>query len=129
MGKDLTKLIKYNIMKYSVELELTYYLLELIDKGTLTDDNVDDWHFHAFNEDYYTIYHYKALEWLKKHNIDAFRAIDTVREYQVDNFGEFTTEIEPTSIVNMLVYIYGEEMINNSDANNIDELKEYLNNL
>ncbi len=116
-------------MKYSVELELTYYLLELIDNGTLTDDDVDDWHFYAFNEDYYTVYHYKALEWLKKHDIDTFRAINVVRDYEIDNFGEFTTEIEPRSIVNMLVYIYGEEMINNSGANNINELKEYLNNL
>ena len=116
-------------MKYSVELELRDYLLELINDGTLTDDNVDDWHFYAFNEDYYTVYHYKALQWLKKHNIDTFRAIHTVKEYQVDNFGEFTTEIEPTSIVNMLVYIYGEEIINNSESENINELKEYLNNL
>tara|TARA_B110000285_G_scaffold143342_1_gene160147 strand:+ start:237 stop:587 length:351 start_codon:yes stop_codon:yes gene_type:complete len=116
-------------MKYSIEIELTYYLLELINDGTLTDDNVDHWHFYAFNEDYYIIHHYKALQWLKKHNIDAFRAIDTVKEYQLDNFGEFTTEIEPESIVNMLVYIYGEEMVENSGAENINELKEYLNNL
>ena len=116
-------------MKYSVEIELTYYLLELINNETLTDDNVDDWHFHAFNEDYYMIYHYKALQWLKKHNIDTFRAIDTVKEYELEHLGEFTTEIEPTSIVNMLVYIYGEEMINNSESENINELKEYLNNL
>ena len=116
-------------MKYSIEIELTYYLLELINDGTLTDDNVDEWHFYAFNEDYYMIYHYKALQWLKKHNIDTFRAIDIVREYELEHLGEFTTEIEPESIVNMLVYIYGEEIINNSNSENINELKEYLNNL
>ena len=116
-------------MKYSVELELKEYLLELINDGTLTDGNVDEWHFYAFNEDYYVIYHYKALQWLKRHNIDTFRAINTVKDYESEYFSEFTTEIEPATVVNMLVYIYGEEMINNSESENINELKEYLNNL
>tara|TARA_R110000803_G_scaffold4478_1_gene15072 strand:+ start:309 stop:659 length:351 start_codon:yes stop_codon:yes gene_type:complete len=116
-------------MKHSIELELKDYLLGLIDNGTLTGDNVEDWHQIAFNEDYYMIYYYRSLGWLKNHNFDAFHAIDTVRDYEIEHYGCFSTVIEPESIVNMLVYIYGEEMINNSESDNINELKEYLNNL
>lgn len=38
-------------------------------------------------------------------------AIRLVRNYEVDNFGENYTEIEPCKIANMLVYIYGEFLL------------------
>ena len=34
-----------------------------------------------------------------------------MRNYEVDNFGETYTEIEPCKIANMLVYIYGEFLL------------------
>jgi len=36
------------------------------------------------------------------------------------------TDIDPESIVNMLAYIYGEELLNSIDAENIEELKNRL---
>ena len=42
-------------MKASIKEELTSYVLELINDKVLTDDNRDDWHFHAFNKEYYII--------------------------------------------------------------------------
>ena len=115
-------------MNYTTEIELKNYLLDCIKDKTLTNDNLDDWHFHAFNEDYYIIYHHKAIEWLKTHNLDAFEAIDIVREYETENFEEFTTDINPESIVNMLVYIYGEEIIYSYNAETIEELESQIKN-
>lgn len=114
-------------MKTSIREELSSHILDLIDDNVLTNENKDEWHFYAFNEEHYIIYHSKALEWLKMHDITAFEAIETVREYEIDNFGEMTTDIDPESIVNMLAYIYGEELLNSVDAENIEELKTKLN--
>jgi hypothetical protein len=115
-------------MKNTVENELKNYLLDCINDGILTNDNIDDWHFHAFNEDYYITYHNRAIEWLKTHNLDAFDAIDIVREYETEHFEEFTTDINPESIVNMLAYIYGEEIIYSYNAETIEELESQIKN-
>ncbi len=115
-------------MKTSIKEELKSHILSVINDDILTNENKDEWHFHAFNEELYITYHSKALEWLRKHNITAFEAIETVREYEVDNFGEMNTDIDPESIVNMLAYIYGEELLNEIDAENIGELKLTLLN-
>jgi hypothetical protein len=110
-------------MKTSIKKELAQHVLDRISDGVIDDTNRDDWHFYCFNEDYYIVYHSVALEWLKRHDLDAFDAIDIVREYEVDNFGEMITPINPDNIVNMLVYIYGEELIH---GENIEELKKSL---
>lgn len=115
-------------MNYTTEIELKNYLLDCIKDKTLTNDNLDDWHFHAFNQDYYITYHHKAIEWLKTHNLDAFEAIDIVREYETEHFGEFTIDINPESIVNVLVYIYGEEIIYSYNAETIEELESQIKN-
>jgi hypothetical protein len=115
-------------MNISVRNELKEYILDCIDNETLTNYNKDDWHFRAFNEDYYIVYHSRAIEWLKSHNIDTFEAIDVVREYEVNHFGEFTTDINPERIVNMLVYIYGEEFLYSYDVETVEELKTQIEN-
>ena len=113
-------------MNNSIKAELKAHLLGMINDEVLTDDNKEDWHFHAFNEDYYIIGYYQASEWLKKHNVDTFEAISTVVEYEQDNFGErFTRVGNAESVVNMYVYILGEELLGEIDADDIEELKEY----
>ena len=100
-------------MKTTIKEELTSYVLDLINDKVLTDDNRDDWHFHSFNEDYYIIGYYQASEWLKKHNIDSFEAVGICQQYEIDNFGEASSVYDNSEkVVNMLVYIYGEEIIN-----------------
>nr|DAN51472.1 MAG TPA: immunity protein [Caudoviricetes sp.] len=42
----------------------------------------------------------------------VWSAIRLVNTYENDNFGEVTTAIEPCRIANMLVYIYGEYLLN-----------------
>lgn len=73
------------------------------------NDNIDDLHHHAFNSDYYIIGSYKAKQWLDD---EVFNIIDFIKEYEESNFGEvFTDFSSPEAIVNMYVYIIGEEIV------------------
>jgi len=102
-------------MNYSIKKELTSYVLDLISEQVLTDENREDWHYLAFNQDYYIIGYYQSSEWLKKHSIGELEGASICRQYEIDNFGESTTDYDNTEkIVNMLAYIYGEELIYNN---------------
>jgi hypothetical protein len=73
------------------------------------NDNIDDLHHHAFNSDYYIIGTYQAKQWLDD---EVFNIIDFIKEYEQMNFGEvFTDFASPEAIVNMYVYIIGEEIV------------------
>ena len=73
------------------------------------EDNKDDLHYHAFNTDYYIIGTYRATQWLED---QAFNVIGFIKEYEELNFGEVFTDLsEPEKIVNMYVYIIGEEIV------------------
>ena len=99
-------------MKQSIKAELKEHVQDGIDLGSLTPENVDEWHHIAFNEDYYIIGYYNAEEWLKKHDVSAFEAIAHIIEYEEDNFGEVTSKLDNAeSVVNMYTYILGEEII------------------
>ena len=101
-------------MRNSIKVELEQHVQDLINDGVLTEDNQDDWHFHAFNEDHYLIGYYNCEQWLARHNVSTFEAIETIREYEQDNFGEVNTKFDNAeSVVNMYVYILGEEIIHN----------------
>ena len=95
----------------SVEREIKGYIIDCLNDRDFIGTYTSDLHNELFNVDYYIIYHSEAINWLKSHNIDAFEAIDIVFEYEKDNFGEVNTKINPESIVNMLVYILGEEIL------------------
>ena len=78
--------------------------------------NTSELHHECFNTDYFIIGYYQAEEWLKN-NYGIFAAIDTIKEYEEDNFGEVTTDLSSSEkVVNMLVYILGEEIINGLDT-------------
>lgn len=114
-------------MKNSIKLELAGHILDNINDGVIDDTNQDDWHYYCFNEDYYIIGYYQASEWLKRHEIDAFEAISICNDYENDNFGEISGKYDNSeSTVNMLAYIFGEELLNEINADNIEELKEKL---
>ena len=114
-------------MRTTIKNELVQSILDKVNDGILTNENKDDWHFYAFNEDYYIIGYYNASEWLKRHNIDIFEAIQECNQYEIDNFGTTTNKYDNSeSVVNMLAFIYGGEIINNLDAQNIDELVNEL---
>ena len=82
------------------------------DKNYL-DQDLSEIHHDIFNTDYYIIGRYKAERWL---NNKVFQVIETIKEYEEFNFGELTTDItEQEQVVNMYVYIIGEELIYNTD--------------
>ena len=113
-------------MKTSVKTELANHLLNLINDGVLTNENKDDWHHLAFNEDYYLIGYHNCSEWLKKHNLDVFEAISICQDYEIEMSGEFQTRYDNAeTTVNMLAYIYGEELINEFEGETIKELKDF----
>ena len=75
-----------------------------------------DLHSEIFNSDYYIIGRYQAEQWLTK-NIGVFTAIDEIKYYEESNFGEVNTDLsEAEKVVNMLVYIIGEEILGESET-------------
>jgi len=98
-------------MLQAIHNELTSYVNNLIANGTLNADNVDDWHFHAFNEDYYITGHHQAEQWLDDYDLSVWDVIKEVQDYEQDKFGEPQTGVNPESMVNMYVYILGEQII------------------
>jgi len=98
-------------MLQAIHNELTSYVNDLIEGGTLHDDNVDDWHHVAFNEDYYIYGHYQAEQWLKDYELSAWEVIEEVQDYEQGNFGRLHTGVDAESMVNMYVYILGEQII------------------
>ena len=114
-------------MKNSIKKELANHIIDKINDGIIDDTNKDEWHFYCFNEDYYIIGYYEASQWLKNHNIGEFEAANICNQYEIDNFGETSNKYDNSeTTVNMLAYIYGEELIYSLDASNIEELREEL---
>lgn len=77
-------------------------------------NNKDEWHHECFNTDYYIIGTQDAIEWMGN---QAFGIIQFVKEYEEDNFGQCSTPLDdPERVVNMYVYIIGEEVVNDYRA-------------
>jgi hypothetical protein len=114
-------------MRETIKRELMGHILDLINDGVLTNDNQEDWHFHAFNEDYYLIGYYQTGEWLREHGIGELEGASICRQYEIDNFGENTTDYDNTeTIVNMLAYIYGGELLYSVGVDTVEDLKEEM---
>lgn len=113
-------------MKISIKKELAAHIIYKVNDGVLTDENREDWHFHCFNEDYYIIGYWNCSEWLKEHGIGEFEAAAICQEYEAENFGETKIYDNSEKAVNMLAYIYGEELIYNSKAETAKDLKEEM---
>ena len=101
-------------MKYKNE-EIKEYFKDFIkenEKQIKEDNNFyEELHHECFNTDYYIIGTYKATKWLGE---EVFNVIEYIKEYENNNFGEVTTDFsDPEKIVNMYVYIIGEEIVYN----------------
>ena len=69
----------------------------------------EDLHHECFNTDYYIIGRYQAKQWLGN---QVFDVINIIKEYETEMFGEVTTDFsEPERVVNMYVYIVGEQIV------------------
>jgi len=101
-------------MKYKYQ-EIKEYFEDFINENEeqIKEDNnfYEDLHHECFNTDYYIIGTYKATQWLSE---QVFNVIEYIKEYENNNFGEVTTDFsDPEKIVNMYVYIIGEEIVYN----------------
>ena len=98
-------------MNYKKEEIKEYFndCLKDYDKETLSYlIGQDELHNEIFNTDYYIIGTYKAKKWLSD---KAFDVIEFIKEYEQDNFGEVYTDLSnPEKVVNMYVYIIGEQI-------------------
>lgn len=72
-------------------------------------DNMDDLHHHAFNTDYYIIGTQKAIDWMGTKSWDI---INHIKDWEQLTFGECNTDLsDPEKVVNMYVYIIGEQVV------------------
>mgnify|MGYP003124723129 CR=1 FL=1 len=73
------------------------------------DDDFVEIHHQLFNEGYYIIGRYKAIQWLGS---DVFECIQAIKDYEQSHFGTVHTDFDdPEKVVNMYVYIIGEEVL------------------
>jgi len=81
------------------------------DGETYAESDEYDMHEYAFNTNDYIIGTHKAKEWCGS---DTWEIVQTVVDYEKDNFGEVSTPIDnPERVVNMYTYIVGEQVVYN----------------
>lgn len=99
-------------MNRNTQQELKSLIIDAINDNRLNDKPVSEIHNEVFNSDYFIIGRYAAEQWLIN-NGGIFNAIEIIKDYENDNFGEVNTDFsEPEKVCNMYVYILGEELIN-----------------
>ena len=101
-------------MNQSIKCELLEYMkteIEEMRRYKELSSDITEIHHKLFNQDYYIIGYYQAEEWLHKHNITAFKGMEYVHDYEQDNFGEKRDYTNAEALVNMIVYIKGEELL------------------
>lgn len=99
-------------MNHQTKQELTSTIIDAINDGRLNDKPGCEIHNEVFNTDYFIIGRHDAEQWLIK-NGGIFNAIETIKNYEQDNFGSVTTDLsEAERVCNMYVYILGDEIIN-----------------
>tara|TARA_R110002153_G_scaffold273120_2_gene443102 strand:- start:208 stop:561 length:354 start_codon:yes stop_codon:yes gene_type:complete len=114
-------------MRNSVRKELLEHVQDAINDRVITNDNVEEWHFYLFNEDYYLIGYKQCEDWLEEHKISPFDAIQTAQEYEMELCGEVKLYPNAENVVNMLAYVWGEELIGEAKAETIADLQEFIN--
>ena len=86
----------------------------------------EDLHHNCFNTYYYIIGTYKAKQWL---GAAVFDVISYIKDYEMDNFGEVYTDLaDPEKVVNMYVYIIGEQIVYEYHDKNTISMGDKFNN-
>ncbi|AHC94118.1 hypothetical protein WRP3_033 [Lactococcus phage WRP3] len=117
-------------MEKFTKLEALESILEVLEDGYTGE--LHDLFDEVFNRDYYIIGTYEAKKALE--NYGTFEAIEKVHNWEIENFGECSTDLaNPEHVSNMLFYIIGWETIeeletiqNNSGSLDDDELLKEL---
>jgi hypothetical protein len=80
----------------------------------------DELHHRLYNEDYFIIGYYQAEEFLKHYGV--FNAIELIKQYENDNFGEVNTDFSSSeTVANMFAYIIGETALQDCNSYNMAE--------
>lgn len=101
-------------MNNSIKEELSEYITERIKELKSykeLESEISEVHHELFNQDYYIIGYYQAEQWMKQHNITAFQGMEYVHNYESFHFGEKRDYTNAEALVNMIVYIKGEELL------------------
>ncbi len=99
-------------MNRNTQQELKSLIIDAINDDRLNDKPVSEIHNEVFNTDYFIIGRFEAEKWLVN-NGGIFNAIETIKNYEQDNFGTVNTDFsEAEHVCNMYVYILGEEVLN-----------------
>jgi hypothetical protein len=100
-----------------------------------------DLHNELFNTDYFIIGYYEAEQFLKGCEDGIFGAIEIIKNYENDNFGEVSTDFSSSEkVANMYAYIKGEEILSESktlqkkwdkrlSAKDLENIKTELENI
>lgn len=103
-----------NTNNYVSYLEIKGYAIDKLDELKGSSVYGCDLHNEIFNTDYYIIGTNGAKQWC---GADTYTIIETIKEYEQDNFGEVSTDFsDPEKVVNMYVYIVGESVLYESKA-------------
>ena len=93
--------------------DVTEYITDQLEDNIGLDSYGSDLHHELLNTAYFKTSTKEAKEWL---NGFSFDAVEKVKEYEQDNFGKVSTNLsDPVKVSNMLSYVLGEEILNNSD--------------
>ncbi len=80
-------------------------------RGGVEDFPVDELHHRLYNQDYFVIGSYDAEQFLIRCG-GIFYSIGQVKDYEMENFGEGSTDLTSSeAVANMLAYIEGENML------------------
>lgn len=98
-------------MTTRIQHDVIEMVLDAISDNRLTDMEVSEIHNEVFNTDYFIIGSRDAEQYLQEFGV--FEAIHIVKRYELINYGECITDLsDPEKLVNMLVYVQGEELLN-----------------
>ena len=98
----------------SVREHAVDHIDDLLARSPYEDIDVEasDLHHLIFNEDYFMVGTWNAKQWLGD---QVFEAIEKIKEYEQDNFGQVTTDFsDAEKVANMLAYVLGEEVLSES---------------
>lgn len=100
----------------SAKKEVYEYAYDRLNDGIGEDQYGGDLHNEIYNTDYFVIGHYPAKQFLDKVDGGVFEAIETIKDYEQNNFGQVSTDFSsPEKVANMYAYIVGEEILYGSD--------------
>jgi len=112
----MTNLLNKSDFELKTLKEIANDAIDKLKDGIGSGTTGADLHNDLFNSDYYIIGYYKAEQWLIN-NTGVFNGISIVQEYEKNNFGEVNTDLGSSEkVVNMLVYIAGEEVLSISQT-------------